>query len=351
MRKAAAGIAAILAASMALTACGAAEDDAPTDGATTGGDTTDEGATTADQSMYIVPKLVGVAWFNRMEQGADNWADRTGIDTTYIGPQDASPENQVNVIQDLLASQPTAITVVPNSPESLNNIFQRARDQGVIVVTHEASNQENMDADIEAFQNADYGALIMENLAECMAEEGQYAAFVGNLTAQTHMEWVDAAQEKAAADYPDIERVVDPIESNEDEQTAYERAQEILTAYPDIKGFQGSAGTDVAGIARAVAEAGLTDEVCVMGTGLPSVAKRYLEDGSIDKIFFWDPALAGEAMLEIARRLADGEEVAEGTDLGIEGYESLIAHPERDNVFFGEATVVADLDNVDEYDF
>lgn len=350
MRKKAAGIAGVLTASLLLAACGAAEDDAPGDGATTGGGTGSDTAA-SDHSMYIVPKLVGVAWFNRMEQGANNWAERTGVDTTYIGPQDASPENQVNVIQDLLASQPTAITVVPNSPESLNNIFQRARDQGVIVVTHEASNQENMDADIEAFQNADYGSLIMDNLAECMGGEGQYAAMVGNLTAQTHMEWVDAALAKAESDYPDIERVVDPIESNEDEQTAYERAVEILTAYPDIKGFQGSAGTDVAGIARAVAEAGLTDEVCVMGTGLPSVAKRYLEDGSIDKIFFWDPALAGEAMLEIARRLADGEEVTEGTDLGIPGYESLIVHPERDNVFFGEATVVADINNVDDYDF
>ena len=156
---------------------------------------------------------------------------------------------------------------------------------------------------------------------------------------------------KATADYPNIERVVDPIESNEDEQTAYERATEIITAYPDIKGFQGSAGTDVAGIARAVAEAGLTDEICVMGTGLPSVAKRYLEDGSIDKIFFWDPARAGEAMLEIALRLANGETIGEGTDLGIEGYESLTVHPERDNVFFGQATVVVDVNNVDDYNF
>lgn len=345
------GIAAILAASLVLAACGAAEDDTPD--TTTDPTATDTAAPapSADQSMYIVPKLVGVAWFNRMEEGANTWAERTGIATTYTGPQDASPENQVNVIQDLLASKPTAITVVPNSPESLNNVFQRARDEGIIIVTHEASNQENMDADIEAFQNSDYGALIMENLAQCMGEEGQYAAFVGNLTAQTHMEWVDGALAKATADYPNIERVVDPIESNEDEQTAYERATEIITAYPDIKGFQGSAGTDVAGIARAVAEAGLTDEICVMGTGLPSVAKRYLEDGSIDKIFFWDPARAGEAMLEIALRLANGETIGEGTDLGIEGYESLTVHPERDNVFFGQATVVVDVNNVNDYNF
>ena len=47
-------------------------------------------------------------------------------------------------------------------------------------------------------------------------------------------------------------RVEDPIESTDNEQAAYKKAKEVLAKYPDIKGFQGSAGNDVAGIARAV---------------------------------------------------------------------------------------------------
>ena len=146
-------------------------------------------------------------------------------------------------------------------------------------------------------------------------------------------------------------RVEDPIESKEDENVAYQRAKEILAKYPNIKGFQGSAGTDVAGIARAVQEAGLEDQVCVMGTSIPSVASKYLKDGSIDKAFFWDPALAGEAQLTIAKILADGGEIEEGTDLGIEGYNSLTKLEGFDNVFVGDAAIIIDADNVDDYDF
>ena len=36
---------------------------------------------------------------------------------------------------------------------------------------------------------------------------------------------------------------------------------EILKAYPNIKGFQGSASTDVAGIGQAIEEAGLQDQL------------------------------------------------------------------------------------------
>src|SRR4051794_16064801 len=330
-------------AALVLAACGSG---------TTGSSGAGSGQSLAPEDMRFVNvvKLVGVGWFDRMEVGIKEFAQDTGIDATQTGADDASPEKQVKVIQDLIAQRPTAITVVPNSPESLEATLKRAQDQGIIVVTHEASNQQNTDADIEAFDNADYGAQIVENLSKCMGGKGQYAAFVGNLTAKTHMQWVQGGLDWAKENAPDIKRVVDPIESKEDESVAYERAKEILAKYPDIKGFQGSAGTDVAGIARAVQEAGRTD-VCVMGTSIPSVASKYLADGSIDKIFFWDPALAGKAMLTIAERLAQGKKIEAGTDLGIRGYTSLKVSKDNPKAFYGDAAVTVDKSNVDQYHF
>jgi simple sugar transport system substrate-binding protein len=336
-------LAGVTGAALVLSACGSG----------TAGSSSAGSGSKAPEDMRIVNvvKLVGVGWFDRMEEGIKEFAADTGIDATQTGADDASPEKQVKVIQDLIAQRPTAITVVPNSPESLEATLKRAQDQGIIVVTHEASNQQNTDADIEAFDNADYGAQIVENLSKCMGGKGQYAAFVGNLTAKTHMQWVQGGLDWAKKNAPGIERVVDPIESKEDESVAYERAKEILAKYPDIKGFQGSAGTDVAGIAKAVQEAGRTDDVCVMGTSIPSVASKYLADGSIDKIFFWDPALAGKAMATIAEKLAKGEKIEEGTDLGIPGYESLKVSPDNPKVFFGDAAVEVDKSNVDKYNF
>jgi simple sugar transport system substrate-binding protein len=338
-------VAGAMGAALMLAACGSG----PAGG--TGQAGGDRNVAPEDMRFVNVVKLVGVGWFDRMELGIQEFADGTGIDASQTGADDASPEKQVKVIQDLIAQRPTAIGVVPNSPESLEATLKRAKDQGIIVVTHEASNQQNVDVDVEAFDNKSYGAQIVKSLAECMGGTGQYAAFVGNLTAKTHMEWVEGGLEYAQQNYGGVERVVDPIESKEDESVAYERTKEILATYPDIKGFQGSAGTDVAGIARAVQEAGLTDKVCVMGTSIPSVAKKYLEDGSIDKIFFWDPAMAGKAMMTIAQRLASGQPVENGTDLGLPGYESLTVSPDNPKVLYGNAAIEVDRSNVDQYPF
>lgn len=343
-RKLVPGLALGAVALLALTGCG-------TVGGGDGGTGDGEALSPEDMTMVTVVKITGVGWFDRMEVGVNEFAEESGVDARQEGADDASPEKQVQIIQDLIPQAPTAITVVPNSPKALETVLEQAREQGIIVVTHEAAGIENADIDIEAFDNKAYGAQIMDSLAECTGESGEYVTFVGGLTAKTHMEWAAGAQEQQEAEYPDMKRVEDPIETKEDENVAYQRAKELLAKYPDLKGFQGSAGTDVAGIARAVQEAGLEDSVCVMGTSIPSVAKKYLEDGSIDKAFFWDPALAGKAQLKIAELLASGKKIEEGTDLGIEGYESLTKLDGFDNVYVGDAAIEVDADNVDDFDF
>jgi len=319
----------------------------------TTGNATDEGTGNAagDGSYVTVVKLVGIGWFDRMEVGVAEWASETGLDARQEGPIDATNEGQVEIIQNLIAQQPAAITVVPNDLAGLASVLKEARDRGIIVVSHEAAGIENVDINIEAFENRAYGSQIMDNLAECMAEDGGYVQFVGRLTNGSHGEWVNGALENQTENFPGMTRLEDPIESEEDEEVAYNKARELLAKYPDIKGFQGSAGTDVVGIARAVEEAGKADSVCVMGTSIPSVAGDFLQTGAIDKIFFWDPALAGKAQLAIAKILVDGGTISEGTDLGIPGYNSLVKLAGFDNVFAGNAGVAVDKSNAADYDF
>jgi simple sugar transport system substrate-binding protein len=337
---------ALAATALVLSACaggGAAET-----GAT---DAPAESAASSDLRFVNVVKLTGVGWFDRMELGIEAFAADSGIDATQTGADDASPEKQVRIIEDLIAQGVDAIAVVPNSPESLEGVFQKARDAGIVIVTHEASAQKNTDADIEAFDNTAYGETIMDNLAECMGGEGEYVAFVGQVTAASHMEWVAGALAQAEAEYPGIVRMEEPLESKEDANVAYEQTKELLKKYPNLKGIQGSSANDVVGVGQAIEELGLQDSVCVMGTSLPSMAGKYLETGAIDKIFFWDPALAGQAMLKIAQTLVSGEALSSGMDLGLVGYDNVQQSANVATTWYGTAWVIVDKDNVGDFPF
>ena len=299
-------------------------------------------------TIATVVKIAGIQWFNRLEEGVEKYAADTGANAFQVGPAQADPQQQAALIEDMIAQKVDALAVVPMSPEALEPVLKRAMDQDIVVVTHEAASQQNIDYDIEAFVNEDFGANLMEQLASCMGGEGEYAVFVGSLTSQTHNQWVDGAIAHQEENYPDMTLVGDRNETFDDQQNAYQKAQEVLRAYPDVKGMQGSASTDVAGIGLAVEERGMEEDTCVFGTSLPSIAEQYLETGAVDGIGFWDPSIAGYAMNKVAQMVIDGEEVTDGMDLGLEGYENVTLDGK---VIYGQAWVNVDAENMADYPF
>jgi simple sugar transport system substrate-binding protein len=309
------------------------------------------GAATAQDkkpTIATIVKISGIQWFNRMEEGVKKFAADTGDNAFQVGPAKADAQLQVQLVEDMIAQGVNAIAIVPFAPEAVEPVLKKAMDAGIKVVAHEASAIQNADYDIEAFQNGAYGEHLMKALGECMGGKGEYAVFVGSLTSKSHNEWVDGAIAYQKANFPEMTMVGSKNETFDDQQQAYAKTQELLRAFPNVRGFQGSASTDVGGIGLALEERGMADDTCVMGTSLPSIASQYLETGAVDMISFWDPALAGYAMNKLAVMLIDGQPVTDGMDLGVEGYEKLSLDGK---VLYGQAWVDVTKENMAEYPF
>ncbi len=314
---------------------------------TKAGDTT-PAATTDTKDGYtiaVVPKLTSIAWFQRMEVGVKEYAAETGVDAFYTGPSEGDGALQAQAIEDLIAQGVDAICVVPFSTEALEPVLKKAREAGIVVITHEAANMENIDYDIEAFNNEEYGRHFMERLGTLTGGKGEYLLTVGSLTSASHNQWVDAGKALQEEKFPEMKQYGDKIETADDQSVAYNKVKEALTANPNITGIQGSAMPDIAGAALAVQELGLQGKVSLVGTSLVSVAGKYVKDGTIDTISFWDPALAGKAMIQLAVKVLDGEKIDTGLDLGVEGYGNLTL---ENKVLTGQAWIDVNKDNVDD---
>ncbi len=316
-----------------------------------GSDSSEPGANGENMLFVNVVKLTGVTWFDRMEVGLETFSKENDITVEQVGPSQATPEEQVRMVQDLIARKPTVLGVVPNSASALEGVLKRAMDEGIVVVSQEAPSLENTDVDIEAFDNDDYGAMMMDNLAECMGGSGEYASLIGSFTEESQAQWADAAWKQAQSKFPGIERVQDPLESNNDSEKAYQNTKELLTKYPNLKGILGSSAQDIPGAARAVEERDLEDQICVMGTSIPSVSGQYLKSGAVDKMFGWDPAVAGQAAMKLGLLLAEGKEITPGLDLGLEGYESIQPIEGSPHGYRGDAAISIDESNVADYQF
>ena len=204
---------------------------------------------------------------------------------------------------------------------------------------------------MRSFIRSMQGKLGRVAVLSCMGGSGEYVAFVGHTTARSHMRWATAAYERAKQKYPKIVRISEPVESAENLETVYQKAKELLAKHPNLKGFEGSSVVDLAGIGRAVREAGIQGRTCVVGTSLPSVAGEFLTDGAVDKIFLWDPQVAGQAQCKLALMLIKGEKIGPGLDLGLPGYRNLKRIPGTPHALAGSGWIMIDKSNAAQYPF
>ncbi|RRC94755.1 autoinducer 2 ABC transporter substrate-binding protein [Schaalia canis] len=336
---------------LTLTACTTGGSDTGTSSAD--GATPAPAASSGDHSIVIVPKDSTNPWFVRMETGVKKFAEDTGINAYQKGPAETDATQQAQVIQDLIAQGVSAIGVVPVDPGVLEPVLKEAMDAGIIVITHEGASQENTMYDIEAFNNSAYGAFIMDNLAKAMGEEGVYTTMVGHVTNASHNEWADGGVEHAKKTYPKMTLLeANPrVESNDDGESAYQAAKELLKTYPELKGIMGTSSFDAPGVARAIEELGLTGKVFTAGTGMPAANAEILKKDLVSALTLWDPADAGYAMASLANKILNGEEVKDGINLGVPGYENMKFAEGSTKVLEGNGWITINKDNVDSFGF
>lgn len=300
-------------------------------------------------TIAFVPKVMGQAWWDYVQSGVEEWSSEKGIDVIYKGPTEVDAAAQVQIMTDIVNQGVDILCFSPNDPSSCEAICKEARDKGIIVIATEASGMENIDYDVEAFDETGLGAFLMDQLAVQMEEEGEYITMVGSMTMESQNNWADAAVVRQKEAYPDMVLVPDErVADDSDSEKAYELTKELRQKYPNLKGILGTGSFDAPGAARAIQEMGLTGEMFAISVAMPSEVKDYLEEGVLGSVALWDPAITAKVMLNLAMEMHNGTEITSGMDLGEKGYESVSIDGK---VVFGEGQIAITTDNVDDFGF
>lgn len=306
-----------------------------------------------EYKICLVPKDSTNAWFVRMEEGVKKFAADTGINAYQKGPSKTDAAEQIRVIQDQISQGIDALCVVPVDPHALEPVLKQAKDKGIVVICHEGASVENCDYDIEAFNNASYGAFIMDNLAKSMGEEGLYTTMVAHVTNASHNEWADGAVARQKEAYAKMTLLAEQprVESEDNTEVAYQKAKELFKQYPDLKGIIGTSSKDAPGIARAIDELGLKDKVFTAGTGMPNECRDLVKGGTLAGITLWDPAGSGYALCDLATKVLDKAEIKDGVNLDIKGYDNMQFSKDQPRVLIGSGWMWLDPSNIDDYNF
>lgn len=254
--------------------------------------------------IVFIPKLIGIPWFNAMEDGLKAFAKENGnIKVTVAGAPDADPAQQARILEDTIARKPDCIIVVPNDTKALEPIMKKGMDAGILMITQEASSIQNAVADIEFLIPENVGRDYMETVVREGGSEGGYAIMVGGLTVESHNVRADHAVAYQEKHYPKMYQVTSRLEGSESVEESHDKTLELIQTYDDLKAILYIGSLGGIGGAVAVAEKNMSDQIAIVGTSVPSQAKKYLKEGTLDGCIISNPYRIGVDSAYIAYTL------------------------------------------------
>ncbi|OEJ15771.1 ABC transporter substrate-binding protein [Brachyspira hampsonii] len=304
-------------------------------------------STDSKYTMVTIPKLRS-AWFEDYESGSINAAKELGVETYMQAPSSADEAQQVRIIEDAVNQGVSAILVVPNNAASCVPAFNRAKENNIVVLTHESPDQEGADYDIEMIDNVKFGERFIEELVATVGDSGEYAIYVGSLTVPAHNIWADSAIAYAKEKYPNLVMVDDKFPVSEDRNAARQKTLELLTIYPNLKGILAFGSQGAPGAGQALREKSMEGKVAVFGTTTPKEVAPFLKDKSVTSSIIWSAGEASYAMVHIAKMILDGkgDEIKQGLEIPNLGVPSINGK----NILFNRPLIIT-VENVDNYNF
>lgn len=296
--------------------------------------------------IAFVPQQVGITYYEVANNGAQRAGEELGVDVYYIGPTEIDAVSQANVVTDLINQHVDAICIQPTDSESILPVLNKARKEGIKVITWGCDVQADFrDAFVNSINYDQFGYAMTDEIAKAMGEKGEFAIITSALTALDCAAWVEACKVRIAEAYPEMTLLtVEPCDDDQDK--AYSIAQNLISAYPNLKGILGVTSPAPPAAAQAVTDAGKIGEIMVCGAVEPSMSNAYLKTGAIYSACLWDVEAFGELTIRVADAILKGNEVADGAELAGWGILSI----KDGEIVLGEPLIIT-AENVDNFSF
>ena len=323
------------------------------------GSSTQPSASGGDRiTVALLPKKKGIPYFSTCADGAQMAAKELGnIELIYDGPTDGSPEKAASMIEKWALQGVDVIAVSPNDPNVLARAMKEARDKGVHVITWDSDGEpDTRQFFVNQAKAQEIGYQLVDTLARDIADaakvsdpkqaEGKVAIITATLTAANQNQWMEHMKARLK-EYPKLNLItVKP--SNEDQKLAFQIAQDLMKAEPDLKGIWAISSNAFPGAAEAIKQAGKAGQVQITGLSTPNDMKSFVMDGTVKSVILWNTNDLGYLTIQVANAVANGTLKPGATTFaaGKLGEKEV----RGDNVLLGKILVFT-KENIEQYNF
>ncbi len=341
--KRATGLVALVAAvALALSACGGDDDDSDS--------TAEGGSGSGDMTVTFLPKNLGNPYFDTSNAGGKEAVEELGGTFEEVGPQEPSPDAQVQYIDTAAQQGVSALVVSANDPSALCDSLNQARDAGTKVVTFDSdTDPECRDLFINQATAEGIAKVQVDLISEQIGDAGEIAILSATANATNQNAWIEMMKEELATNHPNIQ-LVDTVYGDDDDQKSFDQTAALLQSHPNLKGIISPTTVGVAAAARYLSDSAFKGQVALTGLGTPNQMREFVEDGTVTSFALWNPEDLGYLAGQAAAALVNGDITGEEGDTFDAGRLGEYTVDENATVLLGDPFVF-DAGNIGDFDF
>ena len=287
------------------------------------------GVDVSGKTVVFIPKVTGNAFFEAANDGAQKYAADWGITVDYQGSATAGVADQVQVINQAVASGADAICISTVDAAGVRDALLEAQEAGLAVCTWDSDAQSDARALMVSQGTPEIlGQMLVDMSVDALKKRGvdpekdevKYVWHYSQATVTDQNSWQVAGEAIIAKDYPNWTKVADNYYSNQDAEQAVSIGASILDAYPDIDLIICNDSTALPGQLKAAQNKGITkDDMTITGFATPMAIKEYCDAGVLYEWGLWDCGIQGALGCYLAAYMAAGNEVKVGDVISVPG--------------------------------
>ena len=332
-----------------LAACGAAQPAAAPTSAPAAA--TAAPAAVGNKTYILVPKNLGNPYFDTANKGAQEAAKELGVTVTYQGPAAADATQQIQLLNSLIAQNPSGLAISADDSDALVPTGKQAIDAGIPVVTWDSAiARGGRTVHINQAVAADIAAVQIKMASDLAKGEGKIAILSATSTAPNQNEWIGLMKEELKKpEYAKLQ-LVDTVYGDDEDTKSYTEAQSLMKKYPDLKVIIAPTTVGIASSARAVQDGNMVGKVFVTGLGTPNQMRDYVKSGAAPQFALWNPSDLGYLAIQTLHAIASGQIKGQPGDKFKAGKLGDYTIDKDGVVLLGPPTVF-NKDNIDKFNF
>jgi rhamnose transport system substrate-binding protein len=316
-------------------------------------DSDNSGDQAGGYTMGIVTKSAGNAFYDASLTGAEKAASELGDTVIQQGPDEATAEKQIEIINNFTSQNVNCLIVTANDAEALAPSLAKAQDQGIKVVAFDSDvAPESRSVFVNPADTEAVGLAQAKAALELTGGEGDIAILSATATATNQNAWIAVMEEEfKKPEYSNL-NLVTTVYGDDKPDKSYQEMNGLIQSYPDLKVVIIPTGVGLNAAAKAITDANLIGKIQITGLGLPSEAAEYIESGAAPKVFFWNPIDLGYVTQYASHAICDGSitgAIGDKIDCGELGEKEVVADANGNSqVVLGELTEF-NKDNIAEW--